>query len=167
MQCYTVYLYLETALHVSGGTSTLQERLQLYLQRLVFVTPLLLSAALVEELEQVWVCCGCHTFTIIPLQPTRKENNWETKETMERATVTLDMERAKWPNPGCLWWWLLLLFSFLYNSLLYVGSFYSWCNSWILVHFIIHLNRFIIKYVDKGFACIIMSSLILLLLSVR
>jgi hypothetical protein len=46
--------YLETALHVSGGTSTNhQERKQLYLQRLVFVTPLLLSAAVVEELELV------------------------------------------------------------------------------------------------------------------
>jgi hypothetical protein len=52
MQCYTVYLYLETALHVSGGTSAHhQERIQLYLQHLVFVTPLLLSAAIVEELE--------------------------------------------------------------------------------------------------------------------
>jgi hypothetical protein len=29
---------------------------QLYLQHLVFVTPLLLSAAIVEELELVWVC---------------------------------------------------------------------------------------------------------------
>jgi hypothetical protein len=38
--------YLETALHVSGGTSTHhQERKQLYLQHLVFVTPLLLPAA--------------------------------------------------------------------------------------------------------------------------
>jgi hypothetical protein len=46
--------YLETALHVSGGTSTHhQERGQLYLQHLVFVTPLLLSAAIVEELELV------------------------------------------------------------------------------------------------------------------
>jgi hypothetical protein len=47
-------LYLETALHVSGGTYThLQERIQLYLQHLLFVTPLLLSAAIMEELEQV------------------------------------------------------------------------------------------------------------------
>jgi hypothetical protein len=54
MKSYTVTLYLETALHVSGGTSTHhQERLQLYLQRLVYVTPLLLSAAIVEELELV------------------------------------------------------------------------------------------------------------------
>ena len=46
--------YLETALHVSGGTSThLQERKQLYLQHLVFVIPLLLSAAVVEVLELV------------------------------------------------------------------------------------------------------------------
>jgi hypothetical protein len=54
MQRYTVYLYLETALHVSVGNSNHhQERIQLYLQHLVFVTPLLLSAAIVEELEQV------------------------------------------------------------------------------------------------------------------
>jgi len=46
--------YLETALHVSDGTITHhQERIQLYLQHLVFVTPLLLSAAIVEELELV------------------------------------------------------------------------------------------------------------------
>ena len=52
MQLYTVYLYLETALHVSGVTSTHhQERIQLYLQHLVFVTPLLLPAANVEGLE--------------------------------------------------------------------------------------------------------------------
>ena len=44
-QDYTVYLYLETALHVSGGTSTHhQERIQLYLQHL-----------------PVWVCCGWRT----------------------------------------------------------------------------------------------------------
>jgi hypothetical protein len=54
MQRYTVYLYLETTLHVSGGSVTHhQERMQLYLQQLVFVTPLLLSAAIVEELEPV------------------------------------------------------------------------------------------------------------------
>ena len=46
--------YLETALHILGGTSIhRQERKQLYLQHLVFVTPLLLSAAIVEELELV------------------------------------------------------------------------------------------------------------------
>jgi hypothetical protein len=54
MQRHKVYLYLETVLHVSGGISTHhQERIQLYLQHLVFVTPLLLSAAIVEELEPV------------------------------------------------------------------------------------------------------------------
>jgi hypothetical protein len=54
MQRYTVYLYLETALHISGGTFTHhQERIHLYLQHLVFDTPLLLSAAIVEELEPV------------------------------------------------------------------------------------------------------------------
>ena len=54
MQRYTVYLYLETALHVSDGTSTHhEERIQLYLQHLVFVTPLLLSAAI--GLSVLWV----------------------------------------------------------------------------------------------------------------
>jgi hypothetical protein len=54
MQRYTVYLYPETALHVSGSTSTNhQECIQLYLQHLVFVTTLLLSDAIVEELEPV------------------------------------------------------------------------------------------------------------------
>jgi hypothetical protein len=39
--------YLETALHVSGGTFTHhQEHKQLYLQNLVFVRPLLLPAAI-------------------------------------------------------------------------------------------------------------------------
>jgi hypothetical protein len=39
--------YLETAVHVPGGTTTYhQERKQLYLQHLVFITPLLLPAVI-------------------------------------------------------------------------------------------------------------------------
>jgi hypothetical protein len=54
MQRYTVYLYLKIALHVPVGNSTYhQKRIHLYLQHLVFFTPLLLSAAIVEELEPV------------------------------------------------------------------------------------------------------------------
>jgi aromatic ring hydroxylase len=54
MQRYTVYLYLGTALYVSGCNSTHhQERIQHSLQHMVFVTPLLLSAAIAEELEPV------------------------------------------------------------------------------------------------------------------
>ena len=46
MQRYTVYLYPETALQVSGGISTHhQEHTQLYLQNLALVKPLLLPAA--------------------------------------------------------------------------------------------------------------------------
>jgi len=46
--------YLKTALHVFSSTTTQhQEPKQLYLQHLVFVTPLLLPAAIVEELEPV------------------------------------------------------------------------------------------------------------------
>jgi hypothetical protein len=55
MQRYTVYSYLGTALHVSGGTSTHhQERIQLYLQHLVFVTPLLLSAVAICAPDDSW-----------------------------------------------------------------------------------------------------------------
>ena len=51
--------YLETALHVSGGTSTYhQGRIKLYLQHLVFVTPLLLPVAIVEELELLLMMGG-------------------------------------------------------------------------------------------------------------
>jgi hypothetical protein len=40
-----------------------------------------------------------NSFKIIPLQSIRKENNWETKETLARAAVTVETERAKWLNP--------------------------------------------------------------------
>jgi len=54
MQSSKNYLYLETALNVSGGNFTHhQKHIQVYLQHFVFVTPLLLSAAFVEELEPV------------------------------------------------------------------------------------------------------------------
>jgi len=47
-------LYLKIAVHVSGVTCIHhQESIQLYLQHLIFVTPLLLPAAVVEELELV------------------------------------------------------------------------------------------------------------------
>ena len=60
MKRYTVYLYLETALHVSGGISPhYQEHTQLYLQYLVLVKPLLLPAVIVEELELLYVIQVC------------------------------------------------------------------------------------------------------------
>jgi len=62
--------YLETALHVSGGTITHhQERKQLYLQHLVFVTPLLLPAAIVEELELCTVGGVRHPQQTVPALP--------------------------------------------------------------------------------------------------
>ena len=51
MQLYTVYFW-KTALHLSGGISTHhQEHIQLYLQHLALVKPLLLPATIVGELE--------------------------------------------------------------------------------------------------------------------
>jgi hypothetical protein len=58
MQRYTVYLYLEIALHVSGCTSTHhQERIQLYLQHLVFVIPLLHYPKHVEQSPDINKLC--------------------------------------------------------------------------------------------------------------
>jgi hypothetical protein len=67
MQCYSLF-YLETALHVSRGTVTHHpERKQLYLQHPVFVTPLLLTASVMEELELAY---GTHsTLKPVPTLP--------------------------------------------------------------------------------------------------
>jgi hypothetical protein len=46
-------------------------------------------------------CIVLHMYMIY-IVATQKENNWETKEMMERAVLTLETEQAKWPNPGCL-----------------------------------------------------------------
>jgi hypothetical protein len=60
--------YLEIALHVSGGTTTHhQEHKQLYPQHLVFVTPLLLPAAIVERVGTVLsVLCIIKTVPTLP-----------------------------------------------------------------------------------------------------
>jgi len=49
-----------------------------------------------------------NTFEIIPLQTTKKENNWKTEEALARAAVTLETERIKGSSLWCLWlWWIL------------------------------------------------------------
>ena len=49
-----VFIYCKIALHVSDGTSTNhQERIQLYLQHLTLVEPLLLPVAIVKKLENL------------------------------------------------------------------------------------------------------------------
>ena len=47
-------------------------------------------------------------FEIIPLQTTRKENNWKTKEALAQAAVTQETEWIKGSNPWCLWWWYFI-----------------------------------------------------------
>jgi len=73
-------LYLETALHISGGTTThRQERKQLYLQHLVFVTPLLLPAAIVEVMERSYTVYYTwkllYIFRVVPPPIVRSANN--------------------------------------------------------------------------------------------
>ena len=58
--------YLETALHVSGGTTTLhQERKQLYLQHLVFVTTLLLPAAIAAGSSNIVTNTRCCRYSCL------------------------------------------------------------------------------------------------------
>ena len=46
---------------------------------------------------------------IIPLQTTRKENNWKTEEALVWAAVTVETERIKGSNPWCLSWWYIYI----------------------------------------------------------
>jgi len=102
--------YLETALHVSGGTTTShQERIQLYLQHLVFVTPLLLSVAIVEELELLWVCfgwCIVHRSIHYPHQTHTSSNS---------STIATGKSNGVTNTRGCRyicmrsWWWVDVL----------------------------------------------------------
>jgi len=56
--------YLETALHVSGGTTThRQECKQLYLQHLVFVIPLLLPAAIAADSSNGVTNTRCYEYS--------------------------------------------------------------------------------------------------------
>ena len=57
-------------------------------------------------------------FEIIPLQTTRKENNWKTEEALARVAVTLETERMKGSNPWYLWWWS----SFTSNEMTIFGN---------------------------------------------
>ena len=66
MQRYSVYLFLETALHVSGGISAhQQEHTQLYLQHLVLVTPLLLSAAIAAGSSNGLTSTRCYRYSCV------------------------------------------------------------------------------------------------------
>jgi hypothetical protein len=74
IQRYTVYLYLETALHVLGGTSTQhQERIQLYLQDLAFVTVTAVCryrGRVGTGLSVLWVAYATHsTLKPVPTLP--------------------------------------------------------------------------------------------------
>jgi len=64
MQLYTVYLHLQTALHVSGGISThRQELISLYLQCLALMRPLLLPVVCVT------LTTGSSTVDTVTLAP--------------------------------------------------------------------------------------------------
>jgi hypothetical protein len=60
-------LYLETTLRVSGGTATHhQKRKQLYLQHLVFVTPLLLPATIAAGSNNRVTNTRCYRYSCLP-----------------------------------------------------------------------------------------------------
>jgi hypothetical protein len=51
MQRYAIRLFLQNALHVSGGSSAHHQELKLYIQHWVFVKLLLIPFAIVEGLH--------------------------------------------------------------------------------------------------------------------
>jgi hypothetical protein len=64
MQRYTVYLYLETALHVSCSTSTHnQERIQLFLRYLAFCHTV---TAILQPFNITHGCTSCCLYTVDP-----------------------------------------------------------------------------------------------------
>jgi hypothetical protein len=93
MQRYTVYLYLETALHVLGGTSTHhQERIHLYVQHLLFVTPLLLSAAI------SWNWFECAVGGVRHSQHTQTSSNSSTIA----ADISNGVTNTRWCRYSCM-----------------------------------------------------------------
>jgi hypothetical protein len=85
---------LETALHVSGGTTTHhQERKQLYLQHLVFVTPLLLYALSWKSWN--WFACAvggvliCFCFDVVCFdEQTRQNKNRSVRHPQHTQTIS-------------------------------------------------------------------------------
>ena len=68
------------------------------------------------------------TTEIIPLQTTRKENNWNTEEALARAAVNLETERIEESNPWCLWWWWWWLKKFK----IYIQTLKTLLHVWII-----------------------------------
>jgi len=73
-----------------------------------------ISGTIHEQLYVFHISCSNiatkpNPFEIIPLQTTRKENNWKTEEALARAAGTLETERIKGSNPWYLWWWWIFV----------------------------------------------------------
>ena len=109
-------------------------------------------------------------FEIIPLQTTRKENNWKTEEALAWAAVTVEMEWSKGSNPWCLWWlwriklmfelWLLpsvalhLVGIFIYFSELNAGCLYAGV---LLVAVIVSIYSLLVEsWILYGALCYVM-----------
>jgi hypothetical protein len=116
LQCYTVYYIWKTALHVSVGTSTHhQDCTQLYLQHLVFVTPLLLLAAIVTNTRCCRYSCMCSWWWVeVPPKTCRAVSRYNKLSNVASCWIyigiflrctdpwTLDIEMS-YPELRCLW----------------------------------------------------------------
>jgi len=106
--------FWKTALHVSGGISTHhQVHTQLYLQYLVLVKPLLQPAAIVEELEMVWVwfgnCIGDITWfpSYRSVQfPHHTQTSKNSSTTAAGSSNGLTSTRYCKYSCVCSWWWV-------------------------------------------------------------
>jgi hypothetical protein len=83
MQRYRVYLYLKTALHVSGGTSTHhQKRTQLYLQHLVLSHTCRYRGRVGTDLSVLWVAYATHSTLIYAV-------SWKQPTNLTKASTSL------------------------------------------------------------------------------
>jgi len=70
MQQYTVYLYLQTALHISGGIFTnYQEPISLYLHYLALLRPLLLPVMNVTRWELSYHSRSRQVAVVVSIKP--------------------------------------------------------------------------------------------------
>ena len=89
-------------LRLLAGYTLYDHKTNDYIRRELGITGILYK---IEEYRRNWLprlaknATKPNPFEIIPLQTTRKENNWKTEEALARAAVTLETEWIKGSSP--------------------------------------------------------------------
>ena len=144
MQRYTVYLYLETALHVSGGTFTHhQEHIQLYLRHLLLFTATWRYSLYMPDHDQQR--SNRHAPTVKPEAPSAVVRSWWWAEMRPKHVephinvkyLTCETVASCWLiYLNCLYTCSL----FLYDTLMKIAEAIATCRRIVIYNFIyVHL----------------------------